>query len=38
MEMLKDVMNNLFTLVLEFLTGDIEENQKLTHEEGVGKI
>lgn len=29
LEMLKDGMNNLFTLVLEFLNGDIEENQKL---------
>lgn len=29
-EMFKDVMNYLFTLMLEFLNGDIEENQKLT--------
>ncbi|XP_054691558.1 cytoskeleton-associated protein 5-like [Grus americana] len=28
-EVLKDVMSNLFTLMLEFLNGDLEEDQKL---------
>lgn len=28
-ELLKDVMNNLFTLMLGFLDGDLEECQKL---------
>lgn len=29
-EMLKDVMNSVFTFMLEFLNGDIGENRKLT--------